>query len=156
MSRRKKRMFGKLAHGLKDDVFLKRLSQIEGVVSKVLSLTMVVVVMVMVINLGIVLYNALFSLDSAGFLRATLTDILGLFLSVLIALEILENITAYLRKHVIQVELVIATALTAVGRKLIILDLEKVQGLSLVGLAMALFSLSVSYIIVRIVHQQHG
>ena len=71
----------------------------------------------------------------------------------LIALEILENITAYLRKHVVQVELVIATALTAVGRKLIILDLEKVQGVSLLGLAAALFALSISYFIVKAVHQ---
>ncbi|MEL6764085.1 MAG: phosphate-starvation-inducible PsiE family protein, partial [Cyanobacteria bacterium J06607_6] len=86
--------------------------------------------------------------------KTTLTDIFGLFLSVLIALEILENITAYIRKHVVQVELVIATALTAVGRKLIILDLETVPGVSLIGLAIAIFALSVSYLIVRTVHRQ--
>jgi len=153
MSRRQKRLFRKLAYDFKDDVFLKRLSQIEGIVSRVLSLMMIVVILVMLIDLGVVLYTSLFSFNGTGFLRTTLTDIFGLFLSVLIALEILENITAYIRKHVIQVELVIATALTAVGRKLIILDLEQVEGLSLVGLATALFALSFSYLIVRTVHQ---
>lgn len=146
-------MFGKLAHDLRDDIFLKRLSQVESIVSKVLSLAMLVVIVVTVIDLGIVLYTSLFSFDSIGFLKTTLTDIFGLFLSVLIALEILENITAYIRKHVIQVELVIATALTAVGRKLIILDLENVEGLSIVGLAIALLALSISYLIVRMVHR---
>jgi uncharacterized membrane protein (DUF373 family) len=48
---------------------------------------------------------------------------------------------------------VLATALTAVARKLIILDLEKVSGVSLVGLAAALLALSISYFIVRTVHQ---
>jgi len=52
---------------------------------------------------------------------------LACFLNVLIALEILENITAYLRKHVVQVELVIVTSIIAVARKIIILDFEKLR-----------------------------
>lgn len=136
-----------------DAVFLKRLGQVEGTVSKILSLAMVVVILVTVIDLGIVLYRSLFISDSIGFFKTTLTEIFGLFLSVLIALEILENITAYIRKHVVQVELVIATALTAVGRKLIILDLEKVSGVSLIGLAIAILALAVGYLIVRSVHK---
>ena len=114
---------------------------------------MVIVILVTVIDLGIVLYRSLLITDSSGFFKTTLTEIFGLFLSVLIALEILENITAYIRRHVVQVELVIATALTAVGRKLIILDLEKVSGVSLIGLALAIIALSVSYYIVRSVHR---
>ncbi|NER78684.1 MAG: phosphate-starvation-inducible PsiE family protein [Leptolyngbya sp. SIO1D8] len=153
MSRQQKNLLNNLRYNLRDAVFLKRLGQIEGIVSKVLSLAMVFVILVTVIDLGIVLYNSLFFFDSNGFFKTTLTEIFGLFLSVLIALEILENITAYIRKHVVQVELVIATALTAVGRKLIILDLEKVSGLSLIGLAIALFALSISYLIVRMVHR---
>jgi uncharacterized membrane protein (DUF373 family) len=82
-------------------------------------------------------------------LKDTLFVIFGLFLNVLIALEILENITAYLKKHVIQVELVIVTSLIAVSRKIIILDLEKKTAADLIGLAVAIFSLSISYLIVR-------
>ncbi|MEO0986295.1 MAG: phosphate-starvation-inducible PsiE family protein [Cyanobacteria bacterium J06639_14] len=153
MSRQRRNLFQGLAYNLRNDIFLRRLGQIEGVVSKALSLAMIVVILVTVIDLAIVLYHSLFFSDSDGFFKTTLTEIFGLFLSVLIALEILENITAYIREHVVQVELVIATALTAVGRKLIILDLEKVSGLSLVGLAIAIFSLSISYWIVRLVHR---
>lgn len=153
MARQNYSLFRKIAHNWKDEIFLKRLGQIEGIVSKVLSISMVIVILVTVIDLGIVLYRSLFVLDTFGFFKTTLTEIFGLFLSVLIALEILENITAYIRKHVVQVELVIATALTAVGRKLIILDLQKVSGVSLIGLAIALFALSISYLIVRSVHR---
>jgi uncharacterized membrane protein (DUF373 family) len=79
----------------------------------------------------------------------SLFTIFGLFLNVLIALEILENITAYLKKHVIQVELVIVTTLIAIARKIIILDLEKTQGLDLIALAATILALSISYWIIR-------
>jgi uncharacterized membrane protein (DUF373 family) len=145
--------FRHLARQFRDDKFLRRLSQFEGLVSKVLSVTMVIVVMVIIIDLIIVLIKSLLTTTPDGFLGTTLTEIFGLFLSVLIALEILENITAYIKKHVVQVELVIATALTAVGRKIIILDLEKISGVSLIGLAVAIFALAISYWIVRTTHQ---
>lgn len=143
----------RLARQLSDEAFLKRLGQFEGLVSKVLSLTMIFVVLLIIVDLIIVLGQTIIISSPRGFLGQTLTEIFGLFLSVLIALEILENITAYLRKHVVQVELVIATALTAVGRKIIILDLEKVAGVSLIGLAIAIFSLAISYWIVRSTHR---
>lgn len=153
MARQRLSLIQKLTHNLQDEIFLKRITQVEGIVSKVLSIAMIIVILVTVIDLGFVLYQSLLTSNGSGFFQTTLTDIFGLFLSVLIALEILENITAYIRKHVVQVELVIATALTAVGRKLIILDLEKVPGVSLIGLAIALFALSISYLIVRTVHR---
>ncbi|MGD1906782.1 MAG: phosphate-starvation-inducible PsiE family protein [Leptolyngbyaceae cyanobacterium] len=150
---RKKRPFDWVAYNLQSDIFLMRLRQVEGIVARILSIAMVIVIIVTVFDLGIVLFRSLTQLDTYGFFKTTLTEIFGLFLSVLIALEILENITAYIRKHVVQVELVIATALTAVGRKLIILDLEKVSGVSLIGLAFALLALSISYLIIRNVHR---
>jgi len=110
---------------------------------------MVMVVIVVIYDLGLYLAAELVDPDPNNFLGKTLLDIFGLFLSVLIALEILENITAYLKKHVVQVELVIVTSLTAVARKIIILDLEKVTGLSLIGLAIAIIALSISYFIVK-------
>jgi uncharacterized membrane protein (DUF373 family) len=142
-----------LAKQLDDSVFLRRIGQFEGIVSKILSLAMVGVILVIIIDLFIVLGSALMVSPANGFFGQTLSQIFGLFLSVLIALEIMENITAYLKKHVVQVELVIATALTAVGRKLVILDLDKISGTSLIGLATAVFALAISYWIIRSTHR---
>ncbi len=153
MAPRQNSLIARLLRNLENELFLKRIGQVEGIVSKVLSVAMIGVILVTVVDLGIVLVRSLGTTDHQGFFKSTLTDIFGLFLSVLIALEILENITAYIRRHVVQVELVIVTALTAVGRKLIILDLEKINGLSLIGLAIAIFALSLSYFIVRSVHR---
>jgi len=87
--------------------------------------------------------------EPTGFFSTTLIEIFGLFLNILIALEILENITAYLQKQVVQVELVIVTSLIAVARKIIIFDFEKLGGLELIGLGAATLALSVSYWLVR-------
>lgn len=137
---------------LSAESFLHGIDHLETIVSKLLSIAMLVVIFVIMIDLARFLAVALLEPSPAGFFKSTLSEIFGLFLSVLIALEILENITAYLKKHVVQVELVIVTSLTAVARKIIILDLEKVTGVSLIGLAVAILSLSLSYWIVRNIH----
>jgi uncharacterized membrane protein (DUF373 family) len=132
-----------------DDNFLAGLSRVEGWVSKVLSIAMLVVIIMAVYELGVYMIQELMVPPPVEKWGRSLFTIFGLFLNVLIALEILENITAYLKKHVIQVELVIVTTLIAIARKIIILDLEKTQGLDLIALAATILALSISYWIIR-------
>ncbi len=142
-----------------DEGFLKFLGGVETLVSKVLSLAMVFVILIATVELcifigqEILLNNKL--LDPERFSSFTIIRIFGLFLNVLIALEVLENITAYLKKHVIQVELVIVTSLIAVARKIIIFDFSKSTGIELIALAAAIFSLSISYWIVKRTTTKH-
>jgi uncharacterized membrane protein (DUF373 family) len=135
-----------------DEKFLETIETIERIVSKILSVGMIIVILLTIAQLSYALVEKLLiTIDkpSNESFNNTLFELFGLFLNVLIALEILENITAYLRKHVIQVELVIVTSLIAVSRKIIILDLEKKGSDDLIALAVAVFSLSVSYFIVH-------
>jgi uncharacterized membrane protein (DUF373 family) len=146
-----KQLMRKIYSGLRNDqLFLGFLSKIESIVSKALSLAMVLVILVTVWDLFVFLFQTIREdIQDPGHLTEQLIAIFGLFLNILIALEVLENITAYLRNHVVQMELVIATSLIAVARKIIILDLGKVDGLQLIGLAIAIISLSFSYWLVR-------
>ena len=135
-----------------DEKFLETVESIEGVVSKILSIGMIFVTFIAIGHLSYALIEKLLltiERPSNDSFNTTLFELFGLFLNVLIALEILENITAYLRKHVIQVELVIVTSLIAVSRKIIILDLEKKSSSDLIALAVAVFSLSIGYAIVH-------
>ena len=135
-----------------DEKFLHGLELIEGWVSKLLSIGMILVTLIAIFHLGYslteILIETFYQHNKANF-NTELFQLFGLFLNVLIALEILENITAYLKKHVIQVELVIVTSLIAVSRKIIILDLEKKDSDDLIALAVAVFSLSISYFVIR-------
>lgn len=134
---------------MKDENFIGFLGRVETWISKILSLMMLMVIFLSVFQLGRFLIVELTSISPHDYSTKVLFTIFGLFLNVLIAFEILENITAYLKKHVIQVELVIVTSLIAVARKIIILDLEKTTGIELIALATAIFALSISYWIVR-------
>lgn len=138
----------KLAIAGSDENFLSFIEKVETLVSKTLSIAMVGVLLASVVDLCVFLARELF-MAPYGFFTTTLIEIFGLFLNVLIALEILENITAYLRKHVVQVELVIVTSLIAIARKLIIFDFSKATGIDLIGLAVASLSLAISYWVIR-------
>ena len=145
---RQRNLFNQLRAAAIDENFLHLVHLLQKIVSKLLAIAMLIVIFVAMVDLFILLFKELFT-EPIGFFNTTLIELFGLFLNVLIALELLENITAYLEKNIIQVELVIVTSLIAVARKLIILDLDKTTGIQLIGLAIAIFALSVSYWIVR-------
>ncbi|MEH1787703.1 phosphate-starvation-inducible PsiE family protein [Nostoc sp.] len=144
-----KKLVRRFLGATKDENFMHIIEDIEVLVSKTLSIFMVIVILVAITDLGIFIFKELFTIPYGKF-NTTLYKVFGLFLNILIALEILENITAYLRKHVFQVELVIVTSLIAVARKIIILDLEKIGGLDIIGLGVAILALSISYLIIRL------
>jgi uncharacterized membrane protein (DUF373 family) len=150
-----RRLIKRFRESLRDESFMHFIEDIEVLVSKALSLLMVLVVLAAIGDLAVFLFRELFDTPYGKF-NTTLFKIFGLFLNILIALEILENITAYLRKHVFQVELVIVTSLIAVARKIIILDLEKVTGIDIIGLGVAVLALSISYWIIRLSTKQKG
>lgn len=110
-----------------EDPFLRAITRLESLISKLLSILMIGLITVAVVDLARFLVADLLT-EPTGFFSTTLIEIFGLFLNILIALEILENITAYLQKQVVQVELVIVTSLIAVARKIIIFDFEKLGG----------------------------
>ncbi|WP_271252608.1 phosphate-starvation-inducible PsiE family protein [Pseudanabaena sp. Chao 1811] len=141
------------AISFKDESFLNAISKIENIVSKILAIALIFVIFIALFDLLKLLTIDLFITDPKGVFTAPLLKIFGMFLNVLIALELMENVTAYLRQHVIQLELVIITALTAVARKIVIFD-SKTEG-DLTGLAIAVLSLSISYWIVRSQNQSH-
>lgn len=78
-----------------------------------------------------------------------LLSILGLFLTVLIALELIETVEVYFRKHSIHVEIVVLVAIIALARKVIILDLSKYGPPVLFALAGLIIALGATYYLVR-------
>lgn len=108
------------------------------------------VLMTLVILWGIgdvvwMLYNQLLA---PPFLLLNINDILatfGAFMAVLIAIEIFINITLYLRDDVIHVKLVMATALMAIARKVIIFDFDKVDAGYVYATGVVILSLSIGY-----------
>jgi uncharacterized membrane protein (DUF373 family) len=139
----------KFGEMFQDKSFLKMIHITENVVSKILSVSLIIVIFVSIFDLILVLSKDLFVQEPAGFFNITLIEIFGFFLNILIALELLENITVYLRKHIVQLELVLTTALIAIARKIIIFDPTKYDKFDLVALSFGIFCLAGAYWLVR-------
>ena len=74
-----------------------------------------------------------------------LLDIFGFFLLVLIGVELLETLKAYVKKDVIHVRVVLEVALIAMARKVIVEEPNNVAGLTLFGIAALILALGLAF-----------
>lgn len=112
---------------------------------KILAILMTAVIVWGVADVVYMLYK---DLMRPPFLLLNLSEIFalfGAFLTVLIAIEIFINITLYLREDVIHVKLVMATALMAIARKVIIFDFSVITPAYIYSTATVVFALSIGY-----------
>lgn len=72
---------------------------------------------------------------------------------ILIGVELFETIKFYLDKHVFQAEVILLVALTAISRKIIILDFEKYDGITIIGIALIIVALTVGYYYIKRAHR---
>ncbi len=78
-----------------------------------------------------------------------LFQIFGLFLMVLIGLELMTSIRDYLRDSRIHAELMLLVAMTAVTRKVVILDASEIDPMMIFGIGFMIIALAVGYYLVR-------
>jgi uncharacterized membrane protein (DUF373 family) len=106
------------------------------------------VVVLALIDLGYylilnILKPPLFILDIGDLL-----EIFGLFLLVLIGLELLETIKRFYLEGRIELKVIFTVALIALGRKIIVLEPEKYGGLTLIGMGVIMLALIAGYYVV--------
>ncbi len=131
------------------DPLLKILHRAIRFAIKILAVLMVLVIFWSIADVIYVIY---LKLSSPPYFLLNIEDILqtfGAFMVVLIAVEIFINIRLYLGSNTIPVELVIATALMAVARKVIVLDLKLVSSEQIIGIALVTLALGISYWLVK-------
>ena len=76
-------------------------------------------------------------------------QVFGFFLMVLIGLELLETIKAYLKEDRVHAEVVFLVAIVAVSRKVIILDYKELPTELLFGMSALIIALGIGYYLVR-------
>jgi uncharacterized membrane protein (DUF373 family) len=87
--------------------------------------------------------------DSLIMTEAEMLATFGLFLSVLIALELVETVEVYFKDHEVHAEIVILVAMIAVARKVVLLDLHAYEPLTIVGIATLLVGLAATYVAIK-------
>ncbi len=132
-----------------DGTYLVVVDQAERQLAKLLAAGLLLVLVVAAIQLVVVLGLDLVQRRTL-WIGEPLIRLLGDLLTLLIGLEVLQNITSYLRRRVVQIDLVLLTAMTAVGRKVIVLPPgSENKPLLLVGLGVAVLCLAAAYWLVR-------
>jgi uncharacterized membrane protein (DUF373 family) len=128
-----------------EDGLLKILHGVIHVAVRVLAVLMTLVILWGVADVVYVLYQRLLE---PPFMLLTVNDILlvfGSFMAVLIAIEIFINITVYIKRDALPIKMVIATALMAVARKVIMLDFKELEWPYLVGISAMILALGLTY-----------
>ena len=131
-----------------DEPLILKLHSVIKIAVRILALIMTAVILWGVVDVCWVLYQKLMT---PPLFLLTISDILatfGAFMAVLIAIEIFVNICIYLREDVIHVQIVMATALMAIARKIIILDFNKVSSDYVWAMAGVIFAMSIGYFLV--------
>ncbi len=127
------------------DPLIKVLHIIIRMAVRILAVLMVLVILW---GIGDVVYVLYQQLHTPPAMLLSINDILatfGAFMAVLIAIEIFLNITLYLREDVIHVRLVIATALMAIARKVIIFDYKNLEAQYIWATAAVVLALGITY-----------
>jgi len=125
---------------------LRYVKKFEQLIVRTLIVLMVLVVLFSTIELAWVIVEEAVSPPLFRIDIERLLDLFGLFLLVLIGIELLETIRAYATENIVHVKVVVTVAIIAIARKVIILDFSKTTGIILLGMAAMLVALSVAHL----------
>lgn len=125
------------------------LKKIENAVILALIFMMIVVVLISTAELGYIIVKDILSPPVFWLEIHELLEIFGFFLLILIGVELLETIKAYLVEKVVHSEIVLEVALIAITRKVIILDLKDYSGLTIIGIAALIITIAAAYYLIK-------
>ena len=132
---------------------LKIFKKFEDWVIIILGCILGVFILVSVFELGYLIITEVFSRNETGQgVLLNLSEIkkfLDLFFIVLIAFELFETVRVYLKDNVFHAEYIVLVGVIALARKIVLLDFEKVEPLTLIGLAALVISLTVGYFFLK-------
>ena len=115
---------------------LPLIKSFEKIIIRVLVALMAIVLLLSTVELAWVIIKDIITPPILILEIDELLEIFGLFMLVLIGLELLDTIAkTYMGESTDHAQIVMAVAIIAIARKVIILDVKDLSGLALVGIA---------------------
>lgn len=125
----------------------------------VLAVLMALVLAISTLELGVIIFKEFFDpVDNQGLFLdiGDLSSIFGFFLYILIGLELFVTVVMFLNDHVIHGEVILLVGITAVSRKIIILDYAETEPLTVIGMALLVAAMSLGYFLIKRSYQSGG
>jgi uncharacterized membrane protein (DUF373 family) len=121
----------------------------EKVIVLALLLLMAFTVMVSTVELAAIVATELVRPPFMRIELNRLIEVFGFFFMVLIGLELLETIRAYIEQDKVHAEIVLMVAIVAISRKVVILDYEKSTPQMMLSMAALILALAIGYFMVK-------
>ncbi|MFP4022906.1 MAG: phosphate-starvation-inducible PsiE family protein [Thiohalospira sp.] len=123
--------------------------KIERIIIYSLIVMMAGILLLATVELGYYLVRSIIGSDYLLLDLDDLMDLFGVFLLVLIGIELLDTIKVYLRSNIVHVEVVVLVAIIALARKVIALKTENMDGDKIIGIGVLIVALGVTYYLIK-------
>jgi uncharacterized membrane protein (DUF373 family) len=113
---------------------------------------MIVISALLVLAFIDIVYEIIEMVATAENLIIDANDLMGLFslfLILLIGLELIETVKAYLKEDIVHVEFIILVAIIALARKAILWDFDKYKTTELLALSAMILGLGLTYFLIK-------
>jgi uncharacterized membrane protein (DUF373 family) len=125
------------------------LKKFEHVVIIILICLLALVVLCSIGDLGLQIFKDLLTPPVFLLQFSQLSELFGYFLLILIGLELIESVKAYLVEGAVHTEIVLTVAIIALGRKIITLEAKEYNGFVLFGIGFILLALAIAYYLIK-------
>lgn len=126
----------------------------QKLIALVLGVLLIIVVALSTVDLAVLIAREIWKPPRFLVPVQGLLETFSFFLLVLIGIELMETLKAYVKKDVIHVRLVLEVALIAMARKVIILEPGSISGLTMLGMAALILALGVAFLFERRAHRE--
>jgi len=128
---------------------LPYLEKFEGIITRTLLVLMAGVVLLATIELAWILFQDVFTPPVVLLEIHELLELFGLFLLVLIGIELMHSVKTYIVRREFHLETVVTVAIIAVARKIIVLEPKELPEGTLSGIAALVLALAVAHYAIR-------
>ena len=135
---------------------LRYLDKFEKVITRVLLALMMCVVLLATIELAWILVKDVLTPPVFLLEIHELLELFGLFLLVLIGIELLHSVKTYIVRREFHIETVLTVAMVAVARKIIVMEPKELPFGALLGIAALVLALAIGYYVMRRSRQGGG
>ena len=123
---------------------LKWIERFETWINWAVLAMMALVVLMLAVGFAIDIARDIIAYPTGSITSDQVFAIFGNLLLILIGLELMHTVKVYLVDHTVHVEVILAVALVALARKIIVLNMKDYQG-TVVGLALLIAALAGSH-----------
>jgi uncharacterized membrane protein (DUF373 family) len=114
-----------------------------------LLLIMSVILVVATFDLAIYIFKNLFQQNIDKFSLDNLGELFGIFLVILIGVELLQAVKAFLEEEIVHVEIVVLVAIIAIARKVIVWEFKDLSAIETFGLSAMMLVLAITYYLIK-------